>query len=84
MVKVNMNMNDELLSRVDAFAKKNYMTRSAVITFSINQFLATQETREYFQTMLQLMREFALRGSLNDEQKQILEQVEKICSLYEV
>lgn len=84
MSRVNMNINEELLARIDSYAEKNYMTRSAVMCFAVNQFLVGQETKEYYQTMLQLMKEFALRGTLNDEQKQILEQVEKVCAAFDV
>lgn len=84
MSKVNMNINDELLSRLDGYAKKNYMTRSAVVCFAVNQFLILQDSREYYNTMLHLMREFASHGTLNEEQKKILEQVESICTAYDI
>lgn len=82
MARVNMNINDDLLARIDGYADKNYMTRSAVMCFAVNQFLIAQETKEFYQTMLQLMREFAMRGTLNEEQKQILAQVESACNLF--
>lgn len=83
MARVNMNINDDLLQRIDTYADKNYMTRSAVMCFAVNQFLVAQDTKEFYQTMLQLMKEFAMRGDLNEEQKKILSQVESACSLFE-
>ena len=83
-MKITMNVSDELLKRVDAFAKENYTTRTAIFTFAANQYLLQNDTRKYFEQVLALMKEVALRGTLNDEQQKILQQIQSVCDLMSV
>lgn len=38
-MKVQMSLNDELVQRLGKYAKENYLSRSAVMSIAVNQYL---------------------------------------------
>ena len=42
-MRVTMTLNDDLLKRIETYAKANYMNRSSVVSFACNQFLMANE-----------------------------------------
>lgn len=82
MARVNMNFPDELLERVDAFAKKNYMNRTAVILFCCNQFLQANEMQSLFLDMRKAMQRIAETGTVDTATQAELEKFSMMCEVF--
>ena len=54
-MRVNMTLNDELLERIDNYAKSNYMSRSSVVSFACNQFLMANELQSLMVDMKRVL-----------------------------
>ena len=50
-IKVHFTVNEQLLGKIDSFAEKHYMTRSAVITYACTQIINAEEIKEIFKEM---------------------------------
>lgn len=50
-VRVNFTVSEELLERIDSFAEKHYMTRSAVIAYACTQIINAEEAKELLRDM---------------------------------
>ena len=50
-MKVNVTLQDELVSRIDNFADENYMSRSGFLTLVAVQYLNTQDTMRLIRDM---------------------------------
>lgn len=50
-MRVNFNVPDELVARLDAYAKENYSSRSSVMCQACDQFLTAKEMQKMFGEM---------------------------------
>jgi len=50
-VRVNFTVSEELLGRIDSFAERHYMTRSAVIAYACTQIVNAEEAKELLKEM---------------------------------
>ncbi len=77
-MRVNMNMPDELLARLDSYAKDNYQSRSSVMCQACDQFLAAKEMQKMFGEMNRLLRVMSDRikenGTVDDETLQKMDE----------
>ena len=80
-MKVTMNLNDELVERIDKYAKTNYMTRTSVISFAASQFHMTQEVPALMSNVNQAMIKIAQTGELTEEQRKLLDSMEVFVEL---
>lgn len=80
-MKVTMNLNDELVERIDKYAKTNYMTRTSVISFAASQFLMTQEVPALMSNINQAMIKIAQTGEITEEQRKLLDSMEVFVEL---
>lgn len=80
-MKVTMNLNDELVERIDKYAKTNYMTRTSVISFAASQFLMTQEVPALMSNVNQAMIKIAQTGEITEEQRKLLDSMEVFVEL---
>lgn len=80
-MRVNMTLNDELLDRIDNYAKSNYMSRSSVVSFACNQFLVANELRSLLVDMKRALQTIANNESITDEQLKELEKFDNLCEL---
>lgn len=55
-MRVNFNVPDVLVARLDAFCKENYSTRSSVMCQACDQFLTAKEVQKMFGEMSRLLR----------------------------
>lgn len=83
-MRVNITLNDELLSKIDTYAKSNYMNRSSVVSFACNQFLLQNELQSLLIDVKRAMQKIADTGSVTQEQLNQLEKVVTICELFNV
>lgn len=80
-MRVNMTLNDELLKRLDTYAKANYMNRSSVVSFACNQFLMANELQSLLVDMKRAMQKIADCGTVPEEQMKELEKFEMLCDM---
>lgn len=80
-MRVNMTLNDELLERIDNYAKSNYMSRSSVVSFACNQFLVANELQSLMVDMKRALQKIADCGTVSEEQMKELEKFEMLCDI---
>lgn len=68
-----MNVNDDLIRRVDAYAKANYQTRTSVFCFAVSQFLTSQELPSLVISMEKAMKKIAETGNIDEEAQRTLD-----------
>ena len=72
-MKITMNVNDDLLERVDRYAKQNYLTRTSVFSFAASQFLMSQELPSMIVNLNNAMIKIAETGEITPEDEKTLE-----------
>lgn len=72
-MKITMNVNDDLLERVDRYAKLNYMNRTSVFCYAVSQFLMAQELPSLMTNMNNAMVKIAESGEITEEQQKALD-----------
>lgn len=72
-MKITMNVNDDLLERVDRYAKLNYMNRTSVFSYAVSQFLMAQELPSLMSNMNNAMRKIAETGTITEDQQKTLD-----------
>ena len=80
-MRVTMTLNDDLLKRIDNYAKTNYMNRSSVVSFACNQFLMANELQSLMVDMKRAMQKIADCGTVPEEQMKELEKFEMLCDM---
>ena len=80
-MRVNMTLNDELLKRIDTYAKDNYMNRSSVVSFACNQFLTSVELSSLLVDMKRAIKKIADSGTCTAEQLKEFEKYEALCDI---
>lgn len=78
---MNVTLNDDLMSRIDVYADESYMTRSGFISLACTQYLNQLEVLSAVKDMAVTMRKIADTGTLDDEQKQQLEDFERLSKM---
>lgn len=76
-----MTLNDELLAKIESYAKTNYMNRSSVVSFACNQFLLTEETRAVLFEMKNALKVIAEKGTITDEEQKELDKFNLLVSM---
>lgn len=82
MAKVSISIDDELLQRVDSYAKNNYSNRSAVITASLSQYLLQNECLQAIKGISYAMNKIADTGSCDADTLKQLESYQTLLSVY--
>lgn len=80
MKKINISINEDLLTRADNFGQENGISRSGLISLSLNQFLISQEAMSLLKGMNVAMRKIADKGEIDEETIKQLEDFERICN----
>lgn len=76
MAKVQISIDDGLLNRLEAYASKNYLSRSGIITLACTQFLNTYETTQAIRDISVSLRRIADTGVVDDETMKEIRQFE--------
>lgn len=79
-MKITMNINDELLERVDRYAKINYMNRTSVFSVAVNEFLIKKELPALMKNMNQAMIKIAETGEITDEDREALDAMDLLVN----
>ena len=80
-MKVQVSMDNALVQRVDQYADDNYMSRSALVTLALTQFLNAQEVTSAVKDMAICIRKIADTGEVDSETQQKLSDLERRCKL---
>ena len=80
-MKVNITFNEELMKRADAFAEKNYLSRSGLFTLAVTQYLNANEITNAINEMALCMRKIADNNAVDDETMEQLKDFERIANL---
>lgn len=82
IVKVTITMDDDLLARVDAHAKKTYNTRSGYIAQTCARDLAQMELLRSINDIAISIRKVADTGDMDAETKKKLDDFETLVRLF--
>lgn len=77
-MKLSISMDEELVKRIDEYAKDNYGSRSGIISIACNQFLNAAEATKMIKVMSLAMRKIADTGIVDKEQQIILQDFERL------
>lgn len=80
-MKINITLNDELVSRIDNYADNNYMSRSGLISLACTQFLNAYEVTNSLIEMTLAVKKIADTGKLDKETLEQLEDFERISKM---
>ncbi len=78
-MRVNFNVPDELVSRLDAFCKENYSTRSTVMCQACDQFLTTYEAKKLFSQMTKTLKRIEDSQTIDEQSKKDFEKFFFLC-----
>lgn len=80
-MKVQISVDDELMSRVDNYADENYMSRSGLITLALCQYLNQQAAIKAICDMAVSMRKIADTGEVTPDTMRELEDMERLAKM---
>lgn len=80
-MKVNITLNDDLLSRIDHYADSNYMSRSGLISLAVTQYLNAAEVTSAIKEMAVCIRKIADNGKVDHETMEQLEDFERLSKM---
>ena len=80
-MKVQISMDNALVQRVDQYAEENYISRSALVTIALTQFLNAQEVTSAVKDMAVCIRKIADTGEIDSETQQKLRDLEIRCKV---
>lgn len=75
-MRVNLNIPDELVKRLDEYAKANYTSRSSVMCQACDQYLAAKAVTGLMQQLVDVMHKIADNNNECDEDS--LKQIQEI------
>lgn len=82
MAKINITMDDSLLSRADIFADNNYTSRSGLISLALRQYLDQQDLMQAIKSMCFAMQVIAEKGEISEEQQKELEGFKLLVDMF--
>ena len=80
-MRVNMNMPQELIDRLDEYAKENYTTRSSVMCQACDQYLVAKEMQKLFTQMNVVLKKLSVAETIDEETKQQLDDFERLSKM---
>lgn len=81
-MKVQVSLDDELMTKVDAYADKMYLNRSAFISMSCSKFIASMEMQSAIGDMAVTMRRIADNNKIDEQSRKELERFEVLAELF--
>lgn len=78
-MKLQVSLDDDLVNRIDSYADSHYMSRSGLITLSMQQFLLAEETKNVLRSMDSTLNRIADMGKIDEESKRQLEELARFC-----
>ena len=81
LIRVNMNVPEELLKRLDDYASSNYQTRSSVMCQACDQYLNAKQMQKLFTDMAATFEKLAQIENIDEESKKQLDEFERLAKL---
>lgn len=81
MMKVQITLDDDLMSRVDNYADENYMSRSGLISLAVTQFLNAADVTRAVKDMSFAMRKIADTGTIDEDTQKQLDDFERLSKM---
>lgn len=81
MAKVNISINDDLLSRLDNFADENYTSRSGLITTALTEYLNSREMILLVKNLSLAIGKIAESGEVDNETLKMMEDFERATNI---
>lgn len=80
-MKINISIDEELVTRIDNYAKKNYMSRSGLISFVCVQYLNSYELMRVVKDLSGEISKIIESGVVDEETGKKLENLKNISNL---
>lgn len=80
-MKFSVSMPEDLVERIDSYAKSNYMSRSGVVSLASHQFILQTEAFQAIKSVSVAINKIADSGEISEEDRKQLEDFERFCSL---
>lgn len=80
-MKIQISVSDELLARVDDFAKRTYMTRSAVFQQGALSYVSANETLAMLPVIQNILDNIDLSGEISEEDLKTVEDYQNAVKL---
>lgn len=81
MAKINITINDALLSRLDEYADENYTTRSGLISLATAEFLNARETMALVKNLSLAIGKIAETGNVDKETMEAIKDFERFTKM---
>ena len=79
--RVNLNIPQELIDRLDEYAKENYTTRSSVMCQACDQYLVAKEMQKLFTQMNVVLKKLSAAEKIDEETKRQLDDFERLSKM---
>lgn len=79
--KINITLDNELVSKIDEYSKKYYMTRSGFLSQASSQFLMQHVAADSLKELSTAMRKIAESSKITDEDKAEMESILRACAM---
>ena len=83
MAKINISINDDLLSKIDRLADENYTSRSGFIAMGMTDYINSREVVSAIKSMSISMAKIASQGNIDEETLKELETFRNLCEVLE-
>lgn len=80
-MKVQISLDDALMSRIDTYADVNYMSRSGLISLACTQFLNSADMIRAVCEMSLAMQKIADKGEVDAETQKQLDDFQRLSSM---
>lgn len=80
-MKVQISLDDALMSRIDSYADSNYMSRSGLISLACTQFLNSADMIRAVCEMSLAMQKIADKGEVDEETQKKLDDFQRLSSM---
>lgn len=80
-MKVQLSIDDELLSKVDSYSDSLYLSRSAFVSLACSTYLSGMEFRSVLKDISVTLRRIADSSEIDDQSKRELAQFEALVSV---
>lgn len=80
-MKVQITLDDALVSRLDEYAEDNYLSRSGCISLALTQYLNSADVTKAIKDLAISMRKIADTGKVTAEQMEQLEDMERLAKM---
>lgn len=81
MAKVQISIDDKLLSRIDTYADENYISRSGLISMGMSEYLNTKETMLLIKNLNLAVQKIADQGIVDDDTLQDIQDFQRLCKM---